>query len=181
MTDSQDPVMARIDSLIATVPDFPKPGIQFKDITPLLASSEVFAETVELLAEKSRPLGADLIAAPESRGFLFGLPVAQALGIGFIPIRKPGKLPGETISVEYELEYGTDTVEMRAGAIQPGQKVLLIDDVLATGGTIAACEKLAEKQGGVVIGAGFLMELSFLNGSNLIPACEVFSLLELQD
>lgn len=93
MTDSQDSVLAKIDSLIATVPDFPKPGIQFKDITPLLASSEVFSETIELLAEKSRPLGADLIAAPESRGFLFGLPVAQALGIGFIPIRKPGKLP----------------------------------------------------------------------------------------
>lgn len=181
MTESNDESLARIDALIATVPDFPKPGIQFKDITPLLASSEVFAETIQILAENSRSLGAELIAAPESRGFLFGLPVAQALDIGFIPIRKPGKLPGETISVEYELEYGTDTVEMRAGAVQPGQKVLLIDDVLATGGTIAACEKLVEKQGGVVIGAGFLMELTFLNGRNLIPDCEIFSLLEIQD
>ena len=173
--------LKRIDQLIATIPDFPKPGIQFKDIAPLLASPAVFAEAIELLSEKCRPLNADLIAAPESRGFLFGLPVAQSLGIGFVPVRKPGKLPGETVSVEYELEYGTDTIEMQSGAIQPGQKVLLLDDVLATGGTIAACEKLTEKLGGVVIGAGFLMELSFLNGRNRLPDCEVFSLLEIQD
>ena len=181
MSDNHSEILNRIDSTIATVADFPKPGIQFKDITPLLASPSVFSETIDLICEKSEPLGADLIAAPESRGFIFGVPVAQKLGIGFIPIRKPGKLPGETISVEYELEYGTDTVEMSAGSIQPGQKVLLIDDILATGGTIAACEKLAEKQGGVVLGAGFLMELTFLNGRNRIPDCEVFSLIKIDD
>ncbi len=181
MSEDHSEVVARIESRIATIADFPKPGIQFKDITPLLASPKIFGEAISLLCDKSRQLGADLIAAPESRGFLFGLPVAQQLEIGFIPIRKPGKLPGETIAVEYDLEYGTDTVEMRAGSIQPGQKVLLIDDVLATGGTIAACEKLVEKQGGIVIGAGFLMELSFLDGRKRIPDCEIFCLMEIED
>jgi len=181
MTEQNTEALDRIDQLIHTVADFPKPGIQFKDITPLLACPKTFGETIELMESQVLSLGADLIAAPESRGFIFGVPLAQSLDIGFIPIRKPGKLPGETVSVEYELEYGTDKIEMRSNAIQPGQKVLLVDDVLATGGTISACQELVEKMGGVVIGTCFLLELSFLEGRNKIPDCEVFSLLEIND
>ena len=174
----------RIDPLrqrIATVADFPEPGIQFKDITTLLSCLRAFPTSIDLLEERVSDLGAEIIAAPESRGFLFGVPLALRMGIGFVPIRKLGKLPRETRSIEYDLEYGTDTVEMHADSIQPGQKVLLVDDVLATGGTMAACCKLVEEVGGVVIGCAFLMELLFLDGRKKLKDTRVISLLEESD
>lgn len=166
---------------IATVPDFPKPGIQFKDITTLLACPRAFNTSIDLLEERISDLGVEVIAAPESRGFLFGVPLALRLDVSFVPIRKPGKLPRKTSSVEYSLEYGTDTVEMHTDAIQPGQKVLLVDDVLATGGTMAACCKLVEEVGGVIVGCAFLMELLFLEGRKKLKDSRVFSLLEESD
>jgi adenine phosphoribosyltransferase len=181
MNDSTDTRIDLLRSKIATVADFPAPGIQFKDITPLLACPRAFPTSIELLEERVAHLGVEIIAAPESRGFLFGVPLAMRMNVGFVPIRKPGKLPREIHSVEYSLEYGTDTVEMHADSIQPGQKVLMVDDVLATGGTMAACCELVEKMGGVVIGCAFLMELTFLGGRAKLPDAQVFHLLEEND
>ncbi|MGE4618599.1 MAG: adenine phosphoribosyltransferase [Planctomycetota bacterium] len=178
------PIDERLDLLtqkIDTVNDFPKPGIQFKDISPLLACPRAFPASIDLLAEQVADLDVEIIAAPESRGFLFGVPLAIKMEIGFVPIRKPGKLPKKICSVEYALEYGTDKIEMQADAIQPGQKVLLVDDVLATGGTMAACCQLIEELGGVVIGCAFLMELLFLEGRNKLPDARVISLLKESD
>ena len=140
-----------------------------------------FAISIDLLEERVSDLGVEIIAAPESRGFLFGVPLALRMEVGFVPIRKPGKLPRETCSIEYTLEYGSDEVEMHADAIQPGQKVLLVDDVLATGGTMGACCALVEKLGGVVIGCAFLMELLFLDGRKKIADAQVISLLKEAD
>lgn len=181
MSQSNDERIEVLRERIATVPDFPEPGIQFKDITTLLACPRAFFSSIDLLEERVSDLGAEIIAAPESRGFLFGVPLAMRMGLGFVPIRKPGKLPRETCSVEYSLEYGTDKVEMHADAIQPGQKVLLVDDVLASGGTMAACCELVEKLGGVVIGCAFLMELLSLDGRKKLPDARVISLLEEAD
>ncbi|MEC9477062.1 MAG: adenine phosphoribosyltransferase [Planctomycetota bacterium] len=174
----------RIDFLrerITTVPDYPKPGIQFKDITTLLACPRAFQTSIDLLEERISDLEIDMIAAPESRGFLFGVPLALRKEIGFVPIRKPNKLPRETASIEYALEYGTDTVEMHTDTIQPGQKVLLVDDVLATGGTMAACCKLVEEVGGIVVGCAFLMELMFLDGRKNLRDASIISVLEESD
>ena len=153
-----------LTSLIRPVPDFPKPGIMFRDITPLLADAAGFAEAIRRLAEPWRAESLDAIAAVEARGFLFAGPLALALGVGVVPVRKPGKLPADTISHAYDLEYGRDTLEMHSGMLAPRARVLVVDDVLATGGTAAACMRLVETAGGVVAGAAFLLEISPLGG-----------------
>ena len=155
--------------LIRDVPDWPEQGIVFKDITPLLASPEGMAWAVDRLYEPFAGKHIDRVAGIESRGFLFGVGVARALGAGFIPVRKPGKLPRETIRREYALEYGTDAVEMHADAVAEGQRVLVVDDVLATGGTMAATCELFAEAGAEVIGAAVLIELEFLSGSERVP------------
>jgi adenine phosphoribosyltransferase len=149
---------------IRPIPDFPKPGILFRDITPLLADPAALAVAVERLAEPWREERLDAIAAVEARGFLFAAPMALALGIGVIPVRKPGKLPAATIAHEYELEYGRDRLEMHAGVLPAKSRVLVVDDVLATGGTAAACMRLVETAGGTVAGAAFLLEIEALGG-----------------
>lgn len=155
----------QIRALIRDVPDFPKPGIIFKDITPILSDAQAFGATLDWMANQVEALGgADVIAGPESRGFIFGAPLAQRLGCSFVPIRKPGKLPWKTRAVSYELEYGTDTVEIHEDAAAPGQKVVIVDDLLATGGTMAACCELVEGLGASVTGCLFLVELGFLDG-----------------
>jgi adenine phosphoribosyltransferase len=149
---------------IRPVPDFPKPGILFRDITPLLAHPQALAAAVERLAAPWRRERLDAIAAVEARGFLFATPLALELGVGVIPVRKPGKLPADTLEHEYELEYGRDRLQMHAGVLAPGARVLVVDDVLATGGTAAACMRLVEAGGGQVAGAAFLIELAALGG-----------------
>jgi adenine phosphoribosyltransferase len=157
--------MKQIESLIRDVPDFPKPGILFKDITPVLADAEGFKKVINWYCSAIEAVGKpDIIAGIESRGFIFGTPVARKLNIGFIPIRKPGKLPFTTHKETYELEYGTDSLEIHTDAIKPGQKVAIVDDLLATGGTAAAAIKLLEKAGAEVIAAAFFIELGFLEG-----------------
>jgi len=164
-------------SLIRDVPDFPKPGILFKDITPLLADVRAFAAAIEGLAAPFRGREIDIVAAPEARGFIFAAPLALALGVGFVPIRKPGKLPYKTISLEYDLEYGRDTLHVHSDAIGAGCRVLLVDDVLATGGTIEACRGLVEQARAIVVAYAFAVELGFLGGRRKLEPAEVFSLL----
>ena len=149
---------------IRDVPDFPKPGILFRDITPLLASREAFNESIQKLAEPWQNMAIDAVAAVEARGFLFAGPLALELGVGLIPVRKPGKLPADTISYKYDLEYGSDTLEMHKGIVMPQSRVLVIDDVLATGGPAEACVKLLESAQAVVVGCSFLVELKDLGG-----------------
>ena len=149
---------------IRAVPDFPKPGILFRDITPLLANPTAFAEAIDRLAEPWKSTPIDAVAAVEARGFLFAGPLALSLGVGLIAVRKPGKLPAETISYHYELEYGSDTLEMHRGILKKASRVLVIDDVLATGGTAEACIKLIESAGATVAGCSFLVELTGLGG-----------------
>ncbi len=149
---------------IRDVPDFPKPGILFRDITPLLASREAFGESIRKLAEPWQNKAIDHVAAVEARGFLFAGPLALQLGVGLIPVRKPGKLPADTISYMYDLEYGTDTLEMHKGIVMPQSRVLVIDDVLATGGTAEACVNLLESIQAIVVGCSFLVELKDLGG-----------------
>ncbi len=163
---------------IRDVPDFPKKGIVFKDITTLLKDPEAFKYVIDVLTEKYMDKGIDYIVAMESRGFIFGTPLSYNLGIGFIPVRKPGKLPAESISAEYVLEYGTDSLHMHKDAIFPGQKVLIVDDLLATGGTVSATVELVEKLGGKVEGVAFLIELTFLNGRDKLKGFEVTSLIQ---
>lgn len=172
-----DPRIDLISSRIRDVPDFPKPGIVFKDITPLLADAAAFGACLDVLAEKHDEAAFDTIVAIESRGFIFGAALAARLRKGFVPVRKPGKLPWRTHQVEYELEYGTDKVEMHQDGVLPGQRALLVDDVIATGGTAwAACE-LVRKLGGTVVGAAFLIELGFLPGRKRIEPVPVSSVL----
>ena len=149
---------------IRPIPDFPKPGILFRDITPLLADAGAFAAAIRALADPWRTAGVMAIAAVEARGFLFAGPLALELGVGVIPVRKPGKLPADTIAHEYDLEYGRDRLEMHKGVLPAGGRVLVVDDVLATGGTAAACMKLIEAAGGHVVGASFLVEIAPLGG-----------------
>jgi adenine phosphoribosyltransferase len=151
-------------AFIRPIPDFPKPGILFRDITPLLADAPAFAAAIDRLAAPWRGAPLDALAAVEARGFLFAGPLALALGVGVIPVRKPGKLPADTISHEYDLEYGRDRLEMHKGVLRPGARVLVVDDVLATGGTAAACMRLVEAAGGTVAGAAFLVEIEPLGG-----------------
>ena len=163
---------------VASIPDFPEEGVLFRDVTPLMADGEAFHEACEELIRFSKDVKADVIAAPESRGFIFGCPVAHEMKIGFVPIRKPGKLPRKTVSCEYALEYGTNELHMHEDAIKPGQKVVIIDDLLATGGTTEACAKLIEQLGGEVVGCAFLIELEALGGRKILENYNVFSLMK---
>jgi adenine phosphoribosyltransferase len=149
---------------IANVPDFPISGIQFKDISPLIGDGEAFAAAIKELAAFARKLRADVVVGPDARGFIIGCPVAFAIKKGFVPVRKPGKLPRKTIDLKYDLEYGQNTLCIHADAIRPGQRCVIIDDLLATGGTTEATVKLIEAAGGSVVGIGFLIELADLNG-----------------
>ena len=162
---------------IRDIPDFPKPGIHFKDITPLLANPGAFAAVIDRLAQAFSDQKLDAIAAAEARGFIFGAPLALALAVPFIPIRKPGKLPYATIAMEYQLEYGSDRLEVHTDAIKAGSRVLLLDDVLATGGTMRACCDLVKAAGAEIAACAFILELDFLNGRDKLAPFEVFSLI----
>jgi adenine phosphoribosyltransferase len=166
-------------SLIRDVENFPNPGIIFKDITPILSNPAAYQEVIDYLLESTEKRPPDVVAAVESRGFMFGAPVALCLSVPFVPIRKTGKLPYSTIREEYQLEYGQDAVEMHTDAIKPGQKVLIIDDVLATGGTAGASARLVEKAGGIVTGVSFVIELTFLAGRAALGTYEVHSLVKI--
>ena len=168
-------------SLIRDIPDFPRPGIGFKDITPLLADAGALADGVHGLAEYARPLGVDCVVAAEARGFLLGPAVALELGAGFVLARKPGKLPYETVTAVYQLEYGTDRLELHTDAIAPGTRVLVHDDLLATGGTAAAVCELVEQLGGEVVACVFLVELAFLGGRERLTPRDVRSLVVYED
>jgi len=163
--------------LIRSVPDFPKPGIVFRDITPLLADPVALDQAIAQLAEPYRDRKIDLVAAIESRGFIFGVAVARQLGVGFVPIRKPGKLPAATTKVSYELEYGSDSLEIHTDAISPGQRVLLVDDLLATGGTMAAACQLVTGLGAEIVAIAFVIELAFLNGREKLAGHDILSLI----
>lgn len=163
---------------IAAVPDFPKEGILFRDITPLMANGNAFKEAVNQIEDFARKMGAEVIAGPESRGFIFGCPVAANMNIGFIPVRKPGKLPRETVSFKYDLEYGSNELHMHKDAVSAGQKVLIVDDLLATGGTVQATAKIIESLGGEVVGAAFLIELEDLKGREALKEIPVFTVMK---
>lgn len=167
-----------LKKFIRDIPNFPKEGIIFKDITPLLKDAEAFKEAIDKMIEYYRDAEFDYIAGIEARGFLIGAPMAIKMGKGFIPIRKPGKLPADILSKDYDLEYGSNRIEIHRDAISPGDRVLIIDDLLATGGTIAAAVELIEELGGQVAGIGFLYELSELKGRDLLTGYDVFSLMK---
>jgi adenine phosphoribosyltransferase len=169
----------RLTQLIRDVPNFPIPGVLFKDITPILQDRQGFRDAIDALCALFDPESLDLIVGLESRGFVFGAPVAYVLGRGFVPVRKAGKLPYSKLSVEYDLEYGSNIVEMHQDGIVPGQRVLIVDDLLATGGTCRAAISLVEQAGGTVIGAAFLLELGFLNGRERLEGYTVRSVLQL--
>lgn len=163
---------------IRVIEDFPKPGISFKDITTLLKDGEAYRAAVDALVEKVRPWKPEIILGPEARGFLLGAPVAYALGVGFVPVRKPGKLPGAAVRETYELEYGTDSLEVHADALHAGQRVVIVDDLLATGGTMLATARLVEKTGAQVVGMSFLIELAELRGREKLGSYPIFSLVQ---
>ncbi len=165
-------------NLIRNIPDFPEPGIQFKDITTLLNNGPAFKQTIDLLVTRYAERKLDAIVGVESRGFIFSAPLAYALGIGLVPVRKAGKLPAATYQVEYELEYGSNTLEIHRDALQPGARVLLVDDLLATGGTIGAACKLVEQVGGVVEELAFLIELTFLNGRDNLSRYPIYTIVQ---
>ena len=167
-----------IKNKVRHIADFPKPGIDFLDITPLLLEKDTFRHMIEKLAEELKGVDFDVVVCSEARGFILGAPLAYALNVGFAPIRKKDKLPGDKISVQYDLEYGHDILEMHSDAIKPGQKAVIVDDILATGGTIAANIKLVEKLGGKVAKILFLIELGFLNGREKLKGYDVFSLVK---
>jgi len=174
------PDVERLTRLIRDVPDYPKPGILFKDITPLLASPAGLSMAVEYLTQPDRGVGVDIVVGAESRGFIFGTAVARNLSAGFVPIRKPGKLPCPARRAEYELEYGTDALEIHEDAIEPGMKVLMIDDLLATGGTMAACCDLVSELRGNIVGVAFLIELCFLNGRDKLGDYPLHSVIKVE-
>jgi adenine phosphoribosyltransferase len=159
-----------LKALVRTIPDFPKPGIQFRDISTLLADGEGFAAAIDAMATLARPFAPDRIIAIDARGFLFGAPVAVELGAGVIPARKRGKLPGATLGVDYDLEYGTDRLELHVGAVLPGHRAVIIDDLIATGGTALACVKLLREAGAEVAGAVFAIDLPDLGGADRLRA-----------
>ncbi len=171
-----------LTSIIRTIPDYPKPGIMFRDITSLLKHPAGFKHAIDALVNRYEKESFDFIAGIESRGFIFGAPISYALGKGFIPLRKAGKLPGETVSQEYELEYGTDRIEIHKDALSQGARVLVIDDLVATGGTAEAAVKLIEKLGGVVIEACFIVDLPDLGGADRLSkqGIPTFSLVEFE-
>ena len=166
------PLDEALRKFVRDVPDFPQPGIVFKDITPLLADKETFRLVVDTVCSRWAESPPDLVAAIEARGFIPGGAVARALGAGFVPIRKPGKLPWKTVTQDYQLEYGTDQLQVHEDAVKPGETVLIVDDVLATGGTAAAAVGLIRKLGGVVLGVHVLIELSFLGGRHKLPGID---------
>jgi len=167
-----------LKSRIRTVPDFPKPGISFKDITTLLKDREAFHEAIEALAKHFEPKGVDMVTGPEARGYIFASTLAYRLNAGFVPIRKPGKLPYKTRGISYQLEYGEDRLEVHEDAFEPGQKVLVVDDLLATGGTLRATIDLVESMGAQVVGVAVLIELTDLGGRKRLQDHEVYSLIQ---
>jgi len=167
-----------LKEIIRTIPDFPEPGVLFRDITPVLQSPEYLAAAVDAIASEVKDLDFDLVLGPESRGFIFGAPAAYNLHKGFVPIRKAGKLPFTTVSKTYELEYGKSTIEMHIDAIKPGQRVVIIDDLLATGGTCKAIAELVEQMGGEVAAMVFLIELEGLNGREILGKYDVRSIVK---
>jgi len=170
--------MEQLKAAIREVPDWPKKGILFYDVTTLLKRADRFREAIDALIYPYRERKVDLVAGIEARGFIFAPTVAYALGAGFIPVRKPGKLPAATHKATYDLEYGTDSLEIHRDAVEPGQRVLIVDDLIATGGTAKAVAELIEQMGGKVVGLAFLVELEFLNGRQKLPQYEVTSLLK---
>jgi len=167
-----------LTKFVASVPNFPKEGILFRDITPLMADGDAFKYCVEELANFAKEIGAEVVAGPESRGFIVGCPISYILNIGFVPIRKPNKLPRETISYTYDLEYGSNELCIHKDAIKKGQKVLIVDDLLATGGTTEAAIKLVEELGGEVVGCAFIIELEALKGAEKISGYKIKSLMK---
>ena len=163
---------------IRVIEGFPKEGISFKDITTLVADGEAFKESIDRIVEHLKDKNVDVRLGPEARGFIFGVPVAYALGVGFVPVRKKGKLPAETVSVDYSLEYGVDVLEIHKDAIKKGQRVAIVDDLLATGGTVEAVAKLVEKVGAEVVALDFAIELTELKGRDKLEGYEVMSLLQ---
>ncbi|HHV80031.1 MAG TPA: adenine phosphoribosyltransferase [Firmicutes bacterium] len=173
--------LEEVAAKIRVVPDFPKPGISFKDITPILKDPEAFRCAVDALAERCAGIDFECIAAPEARGFIIGSALAYKMGKGFVPVRKPGKLPWKTVSGRYALEYGNDSLEMHLDAVAPGERVLVLDDVLATGGTISATIDMVKKLGGTVAAVAFLVELSYINGRENLKDYLVVSAIELKE
>ncbi|OHB67868.1 MAG: adenine phosphoribosyltransferase [Planctomycetes bacterium RBG_13_63_9] len=173
-----EPSKLDLADYIRAIPDFPKPGILFRDITPLLAAPAAFRQAVAELADHFRQAEIDVVAAAEARGFLFAAPMALELDAALVPVRKPGKLPYKTLSLTYELEYGTDTLEIHADAITPGARVLVVDDLLATGGTVEACCRMVEQAAGIVAGCAFLIELMGLEGAKRISRYKTVSLIK---
>lgn len=167
-----------LKSLIREIPDFPKPGILFRDITTLLSNPEGLCYTIDTLAEKCAGLSVDYVVGMESRGFIFGTPLACKLGVGFVPVRKPGKLPAAVHTIEYELEYGTDRLEMHQDAFHPGSRILIVDDLIATGGTAAATAKLIQQTGSELAGFAFVIELVDLKGRDKLPDAPVITLVQ---
>lgn len=167
-----------LKNYIASIENFPKEGIIFRDITPLMANGEAFRYANDRIVEFAKECDVNLVVGPEARGFIFGCPVAYDLNVGFVPVRKPGKLPRETISLKYELEYGHNELSMHKGDIKEGTRVLIVDDLLATGGTVKATIDLIESQGGIVAGIAFLIELEDLKGSELLKDYKVISLMK---
>lgn len=167
-----------LKNYIADVEDFPKKGILFRDITPLMNDGEAYAYATNEFVNFAKQVDAEIVVGPEARGFIFGCPVATTLNIGFAPVRKPGKLPREVITAEYDLEYGSNTLCMHRDAIAPGQRVLIVDDLLATGGTVEATIDLIEQLGGIVVGLAFLIELTDLNGRDKLKGYETLTLMQ---
>lgn len=167
-----------LKNYVASIIDYPKEGILFRDITPLMGNGEAYKYSVDKMTEYAKEKGATVIVGPEARGFIFGCPVATNLGIGFAPIRKPGKLPRKTLEEKYDLEYGSNTLCIHADALKPGDKVIIVDDLLATGGTVKATINLCEKLGATVVGVACLIELVDLNGREVLKGYDVLSLME---
>ena len=170
--------MEELKQVIRNVPDFPKPGIGFKDITTLIKDGVSFQKAIDIMSDHYNPNDVDVIVGIEARGFIFGSALAYKWGKGFVPVRKPGKLPAETLTEEYQLEYGTDSIEIHEDAISKNQRVLIVDDLLATGGTVAATCRLVEKLGGKIVGIAFLIELCFLKGIEKLTQYETFSIIK---
>ncbi|MFD1426519.1 adenine phosphoribosyltransferase [Kroppenstedtia sanguinis] len=163
---------------IRVIEDFPQPGVHFKDITTLLKDGKAFRAAIDAMADSLQDRKVDLVVGPEARGFVVGTPLAYALGVGFIPVRKSGKLPAETVETNYSLEYGKDQLAIHKDAIKPGQRVLIVDDLLATGGTVNATLNLVHRLQAEVVGAAFVMELTYLKGREKLPGVDVFSLIQ---
>lgn len=167
-----------LSKYVASVPNYPEEGVIFRDISPLMADGDAYRYATKQIVDYAKDKDVEMIVGPEARGFIVGCPVAYELGVGFAPARKKGKLPREVIEVNYGLEYGEDTLQLHKDAIQPGQKVLVVDDLLATGGTLAATIELIEELGGVVVGTAFIIELTDLNGRDKIEGYDIFTLLK---